>query len=64
MLGVGFVEYITKLRMEKAMEYLKNPNIKITEISHKIGYQDYRYFSHKFKEYTGYLPSEWKEKQR
>lgn len=64
MLGVSFVEYMTRIRMEKAMEYLKNPNIKITEISPKIGYQNYRYFSHKFKEYTGYLPSEWKEKQR
>lgn len=63
-LGISFIEYITKLRMEKAIEYLKNPNIKITEIAHKIGYQDYRYFSQKFKEYTGYLPSEWKEKQR
>lgn len=62
-LGVSFIEYITRLRMEKAMEYLKYPNIKIAEIAHKIGYQDYRYFSQKFKEYTGYLPSEWKEKQ-
>lgn len=64
MLGVSFVEYMTRLRMEKAMEYLKNPNMKITEIALKVGYQNYRYFSHKFKEYTGYLPSEWKEKQR
>jgi len=63
-LGISFVEYLTKLRMEKALEYLKNPNIKITEIAHKVGYQDYRYFSQKFKEHTGYLPSEWKEKQR
>lgn len=63
-LGVSFVEYITRLRMERAMEYLKDPNIKITEIALRTGYQNYRYFSHKFREYTGYLPSEWKEKQR
>jgi two-component system response regulator YesN len=60
-LGVSFKEYIIKLRMGKAMEYLMDPNIKITEIAKKIGYQNYRYFSQTFKKYTGYLPSRWRE---
>lgn len=62
-LGINFTEYITKLRMEKAIEYFKDPNIKITDAAYRLGYQDYRYFSQTFKKYTGYLPSEWKEKQ-
>lgn len=62
-LGISFVEYITKLRMEKALLYLKDSNIKITDVALRLGYQDYRYFSQSFKKYTGYLPSEWKEKQ-
>ncbi|MCY6355614.1 response regulator transcription factor [Clostridium sp. ZS2-4] len=57
-LGISFVEYITKLRMEKAIEYLQNPNIKVAEVALKLGYPDYRYFSKIFKKYTGYLPSE------
>lgn len=63
-MGISFIEYITKLRMDKAIEYLKDPNIKVTQMAQKLGYKDYRHFSQKFKEYTGYLPSEWKEKQR
>lgn len=62
-LGISFIEYITKLRMEKALIYLKDSNIKITDAALRLGYQDYRYFSQSFKKYTGYLPSDWKEKR-
>lgn len=57
-LGIGFAEYITKLRIEKSLELLKNPNAKIMDVAIKVGYQDYRYFSQIFKKYTGYSPSE------
>jgi two-component system, response regulator YesN len=56
--GISFVEYITKLRMEKAVELLKEPNVKITDIASSLGYPDYRYFSQSFKKYFGYSPSE------
>lgn len=57
-LGIGFAEYITKLRIEKSLELLKNPNAKIIDVASSVGYQDYRYFSQIFKKYTGYSPSE------
>lgn len=56
--GMTFVEYVTKLRMEKALEYLSAPNPVIGEIAAQLGYSDYRYFSGCFKRYTGYSPSE------
>ena len=56
--GIGFTEYITKLRMEKAILCLKSPGIKITEVAARVGYPDYRYFSQIFKRYTGYVPSD------
>lgn len=56
--GISFVEYITKLRVEKAIEYLKDPNVRITELASSLGYPDYRYFSQIFKKHTGYSPSE------
>lgn len=59
--GISFVEYITKVRIEKAMQYLRDSNAKVTEVSCKVGYPDYRYFSHIFKKYTGYTPSQWRE---
>ena len=61
LLGINFVEYITKLRVEKAMEYMKDPNIKVTDIAKKVGYSDYRYFTHIFKKQTGYTPSKWRQ---
>lgn len=57
-MGIGFAEYITKLRIEKSLELLKNPNAKIMDVASSVGYQDYRYFSQIFKKYTGYSPSE------
>ncbi len=56
--GISFVEYLTKLRMKKAVELLKEPNVKITDIASSLGYPDYRYFSQTFKKYLGYSPSE------
>lgn len=57
-MGVSFVEYLTKLRVSKAMEYLTEPEAKIADVASKVGYTDYRYFSHVFKKHTGYSPSE------
>ncbi|MEG0753200.1 MAG: response regulator [Angelakisella sp.] len=62
-LGMTFVEYVTKLRMEKALEYLSAPNPVIGEIATQLGYSDYRYFSGCFKRYTGYSPSEFVKKK-
>ncbi|WP_032120813.1 response regulator transcription factor [Clostridium amazonitimonense] len=57
-LGIGFSEYITKLRMERAIELLTEPKAKVTEVALQVGYTDYRYFSQSFKKYTGYSPRE------
>lgn len=51
-------DYITKFRMEKAKELIKNGNSKLSVISYEIGYNDTGYFSKCFKKYFGYLPSD------
>lgn len=61
--GMTFVEYVTKLRMEKALEYLSAPSPVIGEIATRLGYSDYRYFSGCFKRYTGYSPSEFTKRR-
>lgn len=55
-----FVKYLTSLRMEKAKELLKNPNIKIVEIAETVGYSEPYYFSHSFKKYQGVSPKEYR----
>ena len=55
-----FVKYLTFLRMEKAKELLKNPNIKIVDVAEAVGYSEPYYFSHSFKKYQGVSPKEYR----
>ncbi|WP_411679787.1 response regulator [Clostridium thailandense] len=55
-----FIEYVTKLRMEKAKELLIVNNLKPSEVAFKIGFRDPHYFSICFKKHIGFSPSEFK----
>lgn len=59
--GESFVEYLTRIRMERAMELLKNSNIKIQDIAEKTGFSNQRYFSVCFKKHFGKTPTEFRE---
>jgi two-component system response regulator YesN len=54
--GQSVVQYITALRMEKAMELLLSKKYKIVEVAEKAGYSDVFYFSKKFKKIYGCSP--------
>lgn len=60
--GKTFVEYVTRIRMEKAKELLKHSSLKTYEIAMKTGYQDAQYFSVLFKKYTGDTPTDYRQK--
>lgn len=62
-IGISFVEYLTKIRMERAIELLKGGDMKAFEIADKIGISDSNYFSTCFKKYTGLSISEYKKLQ-
>jgi two-component system response regulator YesN len=57
--GSTFTDYLIKIRMNKAMELLTHTNLKIYEVSFRIGYDNAAYFSAAFKRYTGLSPSEY-----
>lgn len=61
--GENFVEYLTEVRMERVKELLRNSDRKIIEICAMTGYDNPRYFSKVFKQYTGMTPKEYREKQ-
>lgn len=61
--GIGISEYRHKLRMEKAVELLKQDQYKIHEISEWLGYQNPQYFSKRFKEEYGCTPNEFRERK-
>jgi two-component system response regulator YesN len=58
--GSGIYEYVQKVRMEKAVELLADPNLKIQDISEMLGYKDKNYFSKAFKNYYEMSPSEYR----
>lgn len=59
--GINFVEYMTKVRIEKAKILLKDQERTMKEICLEIGYSDPNYFSRIFKKSTGITPTEYKE---
>lgn len=57
--GMSYVKYITKLRMDKAKDLLLEGK-KVVEVSKLVGYSNYRYFCNIFKKSTGKTPNEYK----
>ena len=62
--GVNYIQYLTKVRMEKSKELIIEDKLQIKEIASKVGYLDQNYFSRVFKKYTGESPSEFSSNYR
>lgn len=54
--------YLTRYRIYKAMELLKNCKIKVYEVADLVGFKDITYFSATFKKTVGITPSEYQDK--
>lgn len=59
-----FVEYLTRVRMDKAKELLRLTEYKFYQIAEKVGYTDPNYFSSSFKKHTGITPKQYREQHR
>ena len=60
-MGINFIDYVTKTRIERSKELLSNKNLKVYEISNLVGYKNLKYFYKIFKNYTGYTPNTYRE---
>lgn len=60
--GENFTQYITRMKIEKAIELLKDPQYKTYQVSEALGYKTPRYFSRLFRLQTGMNPSEYRGK--
>lgn len=59
--GMGFSDYLNRIRMEKAAELLKDISYKHYEIADLIGYDNPKNFSRAFKQYYHVTPREFRD---
>jgi len=61
--GFTFLEYVTKIRIEKACAILRNSDVKVYQVAPLVGYQDPRYFTQVFKKMMHMTPTEYRTAQ-
>lgn len=59
--GASFVDVLTNIRIQKAIEMMNSSSSKIYEIAELVGYSNQYYFSRSFKRVTGFSPVQFKE---
>ena len=55
-----FKELLGEIRIEKAVQLIKDTNLKNYEIAERVGFKDARYFGQLFKKIVGVTPREFK----
>jgi len=60
-LGITFIEYLTRIRMEQAKHLLADPTLSIQAVANQVGYDDASYFSKVFKKSNGVTPNAYRK---
>ena len=58
--GITFSDYLTQVRMQKALELIRNPANKLYMIADAVGYVNPKNLTRNFKEYYGITPQEYR----
>lgn len=59
--GQTYINYLTQVRLDKAVELLNETDEKTYMIAQKVGYQEQNYFSYVFKKWYGISPTKYRE---
>ena len=59
--GHTFINYLNQIRIDKSRELLGHTDLKIYEISERVGYASLPYFNRVFKNLTGLTPNEYRK---
>ena len=58
--GKSVIDYLTNVRIQHAKELLIDPERSVEDISDEVGFSDPKYFTRRFKKYTGVSPREYR----
>ncbi|MGS2776387.1 response regulator transcription factor [Robertmurraya sp. GLU-23] len=62
--GLSLTEYVAEQRIKRSTSLLLYSDMPISEIAQKVGYDNFAYFSNKFKKVTDITPSDYRKKYR
>jgi len=62
--GETFIDYVTRLRIGKAQEMIREGGLSLKEVCYQVGYKDPNYFSRVFRKVTGLSPTEYRHSLR
>ncbi|MEW9123197.1 MAG: response regulator [Thermotaleaceae bacterium] len=60
-IGINFIEYVTKKKVEKAKNLLLHTNLPVINIALDLGFHEPNYFSKVFKKVEGITPTQYRE---
>ncbi|GAB2716169.1 response regulator [Paenibacillus thermoaerophilus] len=58
--GMNFIDYLTRIRIDRAKELMMDPEVPFKEVCARVGYRDPNYFSRVFRKATGYPPTDYR----
>ena len=61
--GVGFLAYVSELRLEKACDLLRRGNTKIIDVALESGHGSLAHFNYAFKKRFNMTPTQWRDHQ-
>jgi AraC-like DNA-binding protein len=59
--GIGFQNYLQRIRLEKAAELLRTTRLPVTRIARRVGYRDLSRFGQHFKRWQGNSPMKYRQ---
>lgn len=60
-MGETILDYLTKIRMNRAAELLKDKSLKVREVANNVGYENVSYFCSIFHKHRGSTPNEYRK---
>lgn len=60
--GMNFTAFLIKVRMEEAVRLLDDPNLRIYEVSDRVGYENPKHFTRTFSRYYGMSPADYRKR--